>query len=59
MLALGRTDNIAWGVTTTGYDTTDSWVQTLNSDYTSYLYNGTWQPNIIENYTFTPLDLTL
>ena len=55
MLALGRTDNIAWGVTTTGYDTTDSWVQTLNSDYTSYLYNGTWQPTIIENYTFTPL----
>ena len=41
-IILGRNDYIMWGFTNTEIDYMDTYVETFNSNYTQYYYNGTW-----------------
>lgn len=41
-IILGRNDYIMWGFTNTEIDYLDTYVETFNSNYTQYYYNGTW-----------------
>lgn len=40
---IGRNKYIAWGMTNTGADVIDFYVETLSEDNTSYLYQGEWR----------------
>lgn len=41
---IGYNDYVAWGATTVGYDVTDVYVETLSTDETAVLFNGSYVP---------------
>lgn len=51
-ILLGRNDDIAWGATTTYFDATDVYVETLSEDGTAVIFDGGEVPIQQVEYTF-------
>lgn len=43
-ILIGHNENVAWGATTTGYDVSDVYVETLNAAGDATLFNGQYVP---------------
>ena len=52
-VVIGRNQFIAWGLTNTGADVIDFFVETLSEDETQYLYQGKWYDTEIVPETIT------
>ncbi|MBU7016934.1 MAG: penicillin acylase family protein [Theionarchaea archaeon] len=52
-VVIGRNQFIAWGLTNTGADVIDFYVETLSEDETQYLYQGKWYDTEIVPETIT------
>ncbi|MBU7039140.1 MAG: penicillin acylase family protein, partial [Theionarchaea archaeon] len=52
-VVIGRNQFIAWGLTNTGADVIDFYVETLSTDETQYLYQGIWYDTEIVPETIT------
>ncbi|WP_455463831.1 penicillin acylase family protein, partial [Candidatus Hodarchaeum mangrovi] len=42
-ITLGRNEYLAWAFTNSQIDFLDTYIETFNSDYSQYLYNGSWK----------------
>ena len=42
-IAVGRTNNFAWGLTTSRIDNIDLWEEEINDDFTKYKVDGEWR----------------
>ena len=51
-IVVGHNGSVAWGVTTTRYDMSDVYVETLNEDGTAVIFNGEEVPLIQKDFTF-------
>lgn len=51
-ILLGHNEDIAWGATTTYFDSTDVYVEELNEDGTAVIFNGEEVPIEYHDYTF-------
>lgn len=53
LVIIGRNQHIAWGLTNTGADVIDFYVETFSEDKTQYLYQGDWYDTEIVQETIT------
>ncbi|MFU8805986.1 MAG: penicillin acylase family protein, partial [Bradymonadaceae bacterium] len=51
-IIIGHNDNVAWSATTSGYDLTDVYVETLNADRTAVVFNGNEVPIVEHEFVF-------
>ncbi len=55
-VVIGRNEHIAWGMTTTYFDASDVYVETLSDDGTGVMFNGEVVPFMEKTYTFDYAD---
>ena len=48
---IGHNKRIAWGLTNTGADVVDFYIEDVDMDKRQYLYRGAWQPLTISRFT--------
>ncbi len=51
-ILFGQSETLAWGVTTTFFDQSDVYLETLNDDGTAVLFNGVEVPILEKEYTY-------
>ena len=55
-VVIGRNEHIAWGMTTTYFDASDVYVETLSDDATGVLFNGEVVPFLEKTFSFDYAD---
>ena len=48
---IGHNKRIAWGLTNTGADVVDFYIEDVDMDKRQYLYRGAWQPLTVKQFT--------
>jgi penicillin amidase len=55
-IVIGRNEHIAWGMTTTYFDASDVYVETLSDDGTGVMFNGDVVPFLVRSFRFEYAD---